>query len=400
MDFCAAGSRRRRCNRQARCNGWRPSALAGRGEEEDDAPIAMPSQTESVLPDRSTESLDGPPHDAAAGGPEPRAPAGPEPVDAEAETLDASSLQGPDRRDIPPALRDRYRDIRLLGEGGMGTVLRAYDPRLGRAVALKLLKRSGPEDGQRLLQEARAQARIEHEHVCRVYDTGVASGEPYIAMQLIEGEPLGHASRHMTLEQKVMVMRKVASAVHEAHRVGLIHRDLKPGNILVERADDGSLKPYVVDFGLAREVADRGQTATGAVLGTPAYMAPEQARGDVRALDRRTDVYSLGATLYEILAGRTPFVEEHVYQLLVAVGSRDAPSLRSVKRNIPAELETIVMKALERDPGRRYESARARQRQQRGLRPGEHVRQRVDRVGVLHVRRGLGGQHGPQGQRR
>lgn len=264
-----------------------------------------------------------------------------------------------ERRGVPAALRERYEDIRFLGEGGMGTVFRAYDPRLGRPVALKILKHDDPEMWARFLQEARAQARIEHEHVCRVYDTGEASGEPYIAMQFIEGEAFGRAKDRMSLEQKVVVMRQVAAAVHEAHRLGLIHRDIKPGNILIERLDDGSFKPYVMDFGLAREIADEGQTVTGAVLGTPAYMAPEQARGDIRSLDRRTDVYSLGATLYELLAGRPPFVAEHAWKLLVKVAYEDAPTLSRVKKDVPAELETIAMKCLEREPARRYESARA-----------------------------------------
>src|SRR5262245_48040900 len=201
------------------------------------------------------------------------------------------SVRRADRREIPGALRDRFKDIQILGQGGMGTVYRAFDPRLGRPVALKLLKHDDPDLWPRFLQEARAQARVEHENVCRVYDTGEADGEPFIVMQLIDGEPLGRAKDQMSLEQKIMVMRRVAAAVHEAHRLGLIHRDIKPGNILVEKQDGGSWKPYVMDFGLAREVADKGQTATGAVLGTPAYMAPEQARGDIRSLDRRTDVY-------------------------------------------------------------------------------------------------------------
>src|SRR5262249_55525302 len=148
-------------------------------------------------------------------------------------------------------------------------------------------------------------------------------------------------------------------AVHEAHRAGLIHRDIKPGNILTDRGDDGSFKPYVMDFGLAREVTAQGQTLTGAVLGTPAYMAPEQARGDVRSLDRRTDVYALGVTLYDLLADRTPFMEEQVWKLIISVTTEDPPPLGSVKKGVPEELETVVMKCLERDPARRYDSARA-----------------------------------------
>jgi serine/threonine-protein kinase len=324
-----------------------------------------------MLRDDSTESLG-------------RPPPGSDPALATTQAAPASPpLREPERREIPQALRDRYRDVSLLGEGGMGTVFRAYDLRLGRAVALKLLKRTGPEELSRFLQEARAQARIQHENVCPVHDAGDAGGEPFIVMQLIEGEPLSRAKDRMSLEQKVMVMRKVAAAVHEAHRAGLIHRDIKPGNILVERADDGSFKPYVVDFGLAREVTAQGQTLTGAVLGTPAYMAPEQARGDVRALDRRTDVYSLGVTLYDLLADRTPFVEEQVWKLIVAVTTGDPPSLASVKKGVPEELETIVMKCLERDPARRYDSARALGEDLQRFLDGEPVH--ATRAGLAYV---------------
>jgi eukaryotic-like serine/threonine-protein kinase len=251
-----------------------------------------------------------------------------------------------ERRTVPPSLAERYEDIQFLGEGGMGTVYRGRDPRLGRTVALKLLKGTDPGLLQRFLQEARSQAKIQHEHVCRVYDAGEANGEPFIAMQYIEGESLSRMSEQLTLEQRVKIMREVSAAVHEAHRLGLIHRDIKPGNILVEVGGDGTFKPYVMDFGLAKEVADRGQTVTGAVLGTPAYMSPEQAKGEVSSMDRRSDVYSLGATLYNLIAGRPPFVAEHPWKLLLLVAFEDAPALSTVKKGVPADLETIVMKCL------------------------------------------------------
>src|SRR5262249_13001019 len=152
----------------------------------------------------------------------------------------------------------------------------------------KLLRKVDPALTKRLLQEARAQARVQHDLVCRVYEAGEAGGEPFIAMQYINGEPLDRAKDRMTLEQKVKIIREVSVALHEAHRLGLVHRDIKPGNILVETGEDGRFKPYIVDFGLARDVSERGQTMTGEVLGTPAFMAPEQARGEVRSLDRRT----------------------------------------------------------------------------------------------------------------
>jgi eukaryotic-like serine/threonine-protein kinase len=257
---------------------------------------------------------------------------------------------------LPASLRARFDDIHFLGRGGMGAVYAAHDVRLDRNVALKFVD---VQHAQRILREARAQARIEHENVCKIYNVGVADGRPYICMQLIYGEPLSSARDKMTLEQKVKVVREAAAGLHEAHRNGLVHRDVKPGNILVEPTEDGQWKPYVADFGLAREAGSEGETATGIVAGTPEYMAPEQARGEVRALDRRTDVYSLGVTLYDLVADRTPFIAEQRWQVAAQIAEKEAPPLRSICPTAPRDLETIIMKCLEREPARRYDSARA-----------------------------------------
>ena len=277
------------------------------------------------------------------------------------------------RRSVPKSLVERYHDIQFIGQGGMGTVYRAVDPRLDRKVALKLLKEADAELLRRFIGEARSQARIQHEHICRVYEAGQADGEPYIAMQYIEGEPLSKVRERLTLEQRVYLMKEVSLAVHEAHRIGMIHRDIKPSNILVEEREDGTKKPYVMDFGLARQVEDKGQTQTGAIVGTLAFMPPEQARGDVRAMDRRSDVYSLGATLYDVIAGRPPFVAEDSLSLLMMVGYGDAPSLGKVQKGVPEEIETIVMKCLEREPARRYDSARALAEDLRRFLDGEPI---------------------------
>lgn len=290
-------------------------------------------------------------------------------------------LPAPSRTRIPPTLAARYEGLQLAGEGAMGTVYRAVDPRLGRTVALKLLKGNEPSLGKRFLSEARAQARIQHEHVCRVYEVGEADGEPYIVMQFIDGEPLARLGGRLTLEQQVKLLQDVAWAVHEAHRLGMIHRDLKPGNILVEQREDGTWKPYVVDFGLVRQVEEHGQTQTGEVLGTPAYMSPEQANGDVRQLDRRADVYSLGATLYDVIAGRPPFVADVPWKLLVMSAVEDPPPLSRVKPGVPKAIETIVMKCLERNPARRYDSARALAEDLQRALDGEQLQARRDSWG-------------------
>jgi serine/threonine-protein kinase len=240
----------------------------------------------------------------------------------------------------------------------MGSVFRAFDPVLGRPVALKFLHRDNPALVERLMREARLQAGVEHPNVCRVYEVGVAEGRPYIAMQYIEGQTLEALDASLTLDQKVRVMVAVAEGVHAANRTGLVHRDLKSSNIMVE-SRDGGLHPYVLDFGLAREAAAEGLTDTGLALGSPPYMAPEQARGDVRALDRRTDVYGLGAVLYEMIAGRPPFAGQSTVEILLKVLHEEPTPLRRLAPSVPRDIETIALKCLEKDPTRRYDSARA-----------------------------------------
>ncbi|ATB43721.1 hypothetical protein CYFUS_009201 [Cystobacter fuscus] len=253
---------------------------------------------------------------------------------------------------------DRYQAVRFLGQGGMGQVFLAYDPRLRRNVALKFVRDDAPDLAQRFLSEARAQARVHHERVCEMYEVGEIQGRAFIAMQYVNGHHLGQLARELTLEQKLLVMRDVAEGVHAAHRAGLIHRDLKPSNILVERSEDGGLKPYVMDFGLARDWHAE-HTATGDVLGTPHYMAPEQARGEVGKLDRRVDVYSLGATLYQVLTGVPPFTAGNALELLSRIQTEEPRPPRRLEPDIPLDVEAIVLKCLEKERSARYDSARA-----------------------------------------
>jgi eukaryotic-like serine/threonine-protein kinase len=253
---------------------------------------------------------------------------------------------------------ERYQMVSYLGAGGMGTVYKAFDPSLMRFVALKFLHRNDTEEAERFLREARVQARLDHPHVGQVFEVGEApGGRPYIAMQLIAGDTLEVALADQPPETVARVMRDVALAVHAGHRLGLIHRDLKPGNILVSRRATGSLHPYVVDFGLAHDLEDPTVAKSRSLVGTPAYLAPEQARGATP--DRRTDVYSLGVVLYELLSGRPPFSGSTVAETLVAILEQEPQRLEQRVPHLSRDLAAITAKCLEKNAADRYDSARA-----------------------------------------
>lgn len=252
----------------------------------------------------------------------------------------------------------RFESLELLGEGGMGRIFRATDPRLNRVVALKLLRRDDPDLLQRFLQEAQLQARVDHPNVCRVYEVGEWRGQPYIAMQFIRGETLQKAAPSLPLDVLLRRMVEACEGVHAAHRVGLVHRDLKPANLMIDHPEDGSSRACVLDFGLARGAEGRGLTETGVVMGTVSFMSPEQARGHTALLDRRSDVYSLGATLYALLAGAPPFVGDGV-DCMARIVKDDPVSLRRWVPAIPVDLDTVVLTCLQKDPRRRYATARA-----------------------------------------
>lgn len=253
----------------------------------------------------------------------------------------------------------RYRIEAILGEGGMGIVFKATDPELKRTVALKVIKEGSAEQTLRFIREAQAQARIAHDSICKVYEVGEVEGYRFIAMQYIAGCTLCEARDRMTLEQKIAVMRRVADALHEAHRLGLIHRDIKPGNIMVEQIEGGEWRPYLLDFGVMRDMQGPAVTRTGITVGTPQYMAPKQILGQIHKLDRRTDVYGLGATCYELLSGNPPFQGETSTDLLLKALNDDPTPLRKIESSTPPDIDHIIMKCLEKEPQRRYESARA-----------------------------------------
>jgi len=252
----------------------------------------------------------------------------------------------------------KHETVIPIGVGGMGEVFKAWDPDLERFVALKYLRHDDPVLVERLLREARAQARIDHPCVCKVYEVGEEDGRPFIAMEYVDGAPLDIAANELSLEQKIVLVKEIVEAVQAAHAAGLVHRDLKPANILVANHAD-HLHPYVLDFGIAQIEELGGLTITGQVMGTPGYLSPEQARGDLDAIDRRTDVFSLGVILYELLGGAKPFEGDSNVAILLNLLEDDPKPLRKRAPHLPHDLETVVMACLEKDPERRYSSARA-----------------------------------------
>jgi serine/threonine-protein kinase len=269
--------------------------------------------------------------------------------------------EGADDAEAPPSDLQHWTQYRIeeeLGRGGMAVVYKAWDPRLRRSVAINLI--SGRDDltVKRFLREAEAQAGVEHDNVLKIFETGVVGHHHYIAMQYVNGPTLLGVREDTTLDQKVELMLKVADGLHAAHRHGLVHRDIKPSNILVEESAEG-LKPYVLDFGLAVELGAPALTKTGVVVGTPRYMAPERIHGGAAVLDRRSDIYSLGATFYEFISGTAPFASSSGLQVLVDVLEGDFTPLRALQPTIAPEIEAIIAKCLEKDPLQRYPSARA-----------------------------------------
>jgi serine/threonine-protein kinase len=245
-----------------------------------------------------------------------------------------------------------------IGAGATSRVYKVWDEALERWLAIKYLVNPDPLARARLLREARAMEGLSHPHVCPVLEVGEDDGRPYVLMPYLEGVTLGPALEQLPVESRLRLMAQVADAAHYAHEHGLLHRDLKPENVIVTDGDDGLPHAWVLDFGLVREIGAAGVTTTGEVLGTPSFMSPEQARGE-STLDRRSDVFALGAMLYFALTGRPPFAAPSAAETLLRVMREDAPRLRSHRRDLPATLETIVSTALQKSPARRYESARA-----------------------------------------
>ena len=276
-------------------------------------------------------------------------------IDALTSTPPISFLAG--SHHLLPEKFDRYRILRRIGQGAMGTVYLAHDTRLDRDVALKIPHFAADDDSatvQRFYREARTAATISHPNICPVYDVDAIDGVHYLVMAYIEGKPLSESigSAELSSERRIAgLVRTLALALDKAHRAGIIHRDLKPANIMMA-PDHG---PVIMDFGLARQIdqIDTRLTAAGVVLGTPAYMAPEQVAGVADSVGANCDIYSLGVILYELLTGKLPF-EGPLGELFYRIQVEEPVPPSRLRPTLDPRFEAICLKAIAKDPKRRY----------------------------------------------
>lgn len=311
-----------------------------------------------------------------------------------AETPDTERTNGDHAKAMPDI--PGFEILGELGRGGMGVVYRARDIKLKRIVALKMIlmgEHADPESVKRFRTEAEIIARLHHQNIVQVFEVGEANGQPFLVLELVEGGSLADLCIDQPQPSRfaARLVQQLAVATHYAHQQGVIHRDLKPGNILLQRKsdftgtfdnatmhgtdgttsspqmngsdastlnEDAELIPKIVDFGLAKHLAGDGtQTSMGRVLGTPQYMSPEQARGDIQSIGLSSDVYSLGAVLYALITGRAPFQADSPVQVLLQVQTEQPPPPTGFALHLPIDLQTICLKCLEKEPRKRYLTA-------------------------------------------
>jgi formylglycine-generating enzyme required for sulfatase activity/tRNA A-37 threonylcarbamoyl transferase component Bud32 len=301
---------------------------------------------------------------------------------------DGTQPSSPPALASPPPVVPGYEILGELGRGGMAVVYKARHLALNRLVALKMIltgSLAGPEERLRFLAEAEAVAAVKHTGIVQIHDFGTHEGVPFLSLEFCGGGSLAGrlAEGPLPAREAARLIVQVAQAVQAAHDRGIVHRDLKPGNILLvggewsegTPAHHGPLIPKVTDFGLAKRVEVSGLTTTGAVLGTPSYMAPEQARGS-KEVGKAADVYALGAVLYDCLTGRPPFKAAQVYDTIVQVVNDEPAPPRQLNPQVPRDLETVCLKCLAKEPARRYESAQALAEEVRRFQAGQPIRAR------------------------
>ncbi|MDH4033494.1 MAG: serine/threonine protein kinase, partial [candidate division Zixibacteria bacterium] len=249
-----------------------------------------------------------------------------------------------------------YRIVEKIGAGGMGEVYLAEDTKLSRNVALKFLPTHlcRDEDSRtRFTREAKAAAKLDHPNIVPVYEVGEYNGRPFFAMAHITGEPLRDVVKQgkLSVAEAVSLTQQICEGLHEAHEAGVVHRDIKPGNIII----DSKGKPRLLDFGLATVSGEEKLTQTGSTLGTVGYMAPEQITGG--KVDKRSDLFSVGVILYEMLTGRRPFEGDNDAAIIRAITTSTPEPIARFKSGVTGELQQVINKALAKDPALRYQHA-------------------------------------------
>ena len=277
----------------------------------------------------------------------------------ESPTAQTAEIQTPDSElRTGTTFAGRYQVIEELGKGGMGRVYKVLDTRINEKIALKLIRRDlcpDKETVERFSNELKFARKIRHKNVCQMFDLGESEGTHYITMEYVSGEDLKamiRMSGQLGIATAIAVARQVAEGLEEAHKLGIVHRDLKPQNIMIDREG----KARIMDFGIARSLKGQGITRAGTIIGTPEYMSPEQVEG--RDVDQRSDIYSLGVILYEMLTGRVPFDGDSPFTVGMKIRSEIPRDPKEFNRQIPPDLSRLVLKCIEKDRQARYQDAR------------------------------------------